>query len=178
MVTIFCIKELLQTFMHEIELTVEIKPDFMIHKFVVVDDDPDDVDLFLEAISEISQTITCLSAKDGRDLLGKLASGEIINPDIIFLDVNMPDMNGWECLANLKSNADFKSLPVIMYSTSSAKKDAEKALELGALGFYEKPTSFLILKEFLKILATSTNLDEKSVQTLAKDCGRNQKFFV
>jgi CheY-like chemotaxis protein len=163
--------------MHEIELTVENKPDSMIHKFVVVDDDPDDVDLFLEAISEISHT-TCLSAKDGRDLLGKLASGEITNPDIIFLDVNMPDMNGWECLVKLKSNADFKSLPVIMYSTSSAKKDAEKALALGALGFYEKPANFLILKEFLKILASRPDLDEKSIQALARDCGRNQKFFV
>jgi len=159
-------------------LTVENKPDFMIHKFVVVDDDPDDVELFLEAISEISQTAICLSARDGRDLLNKLESGEIINPDIIFLDVNMPDMNGWECLMNLKKHATFKSLPVIMYSTSSAKKDAEKALELGALGFYEKPTNFLMLKEFLKILTITTDLNEKSIQVLARECGRNQKFFV
>ena len=150
----------------------------MIRKFMVVDDDPDDVDLFLEALSKIDKTLICDSSKNGRDLLNKLESGTISNPEIIFLDVNMPDINGWDCLANLKADSRFSSIPVIMYSTSSAKRDTEKALKLGALGFYEKPSSFSLLIDFLQMIVSIRNLDKNTIELMLQERGTAQKFHV
>jgi CheY-like chemotaxis protein len=141
----------------------------MIQRFTVVDDDPDDLGLFREALSEVGDTFICDSAKDGKDLLGKLESGQIKNPDVIFLDVNMPVMNGWECLENLKNDSRYKTIPVIMYSTSSAKRDSDKALQLGAIAFLEKPNNFFRLRDLLKDLAASDTISKESIEHAIKD---------
>ena len=146
-------------------------------KFVVVDDDPDDIDLFTEAMAEVGKSHQCYAAKNGKDLLHKLNSGNILEPDMIFLDINMPEMNGWDCLIKLKGNMKLKHLPVIMYSTSSAKRDAERAVELGALGFFEKPANFIQLKDFLKHLTASETLDKNFFINLANS-SKTMKLFV
>jgi len=147
-------------------------------KFVVVDDDPDDIDLFREAVEEASPSYQFYSAKNGKDLLAQLASGVIEEPYVVFLDVNMPEMNGWECLTNLKGNTKYRHIPVLMYSTSSAMRDAAKAVELGALGFYEKPPSFILLKDFLSQLATNEVIDKQSILDLVKSQSKGNKLYV
>ena len=63
-------------------------------------------------------------------------------------------MNGWECLRKLKESPGYQSIPIIMYSTSSAKKDIDMAYSLGALLFLTKPDNFKELSTILEIVAT------------------------
>jgi CheY-like chemotaxis protein len=127
----------------------------MITRFLIADDDEDDVELFEKALQAIDPSIEFRFAGDGKGLIEKLHTGKI-RPHVIFIDVNMPGMNGWECLATLKSEGALMEIPVIIYSTSSPALYGKKAVNSGALGFYEKPTNFLHLKEFLQIIYSSS----------------------
>jgi CheY-like chemotaxis protein len=120
--------------------------------FLVVDDDSEDTELFTEAISSVDATVSCLKAVHGRDALDKLSGHEIQRPDIIFLDINMPIMNGWQLLSKLKENEELKKIPVIMYSTSSRKSDVKAALSSGALCFFTKPDNYGRLRQILQIV--------------------------
>jgi CheY-like chemotaxis protein len=121
---------------------------------MLVDDDTDDAYLFCEAISRIPSA-ECYTAENGLALFDQLSIQTIKNPDIIFLDINMPLMDGWECLKKLKSNAAYFSIPAIMYSTSAARKDIDMAYRLGANLFVTKPEDFSELTKILEIVATT-----------------------
>ncbi len=113
---------------------------------MIVDDDADDCEFFCEAVTEINSSNECLMAQDGKDALKTLRSGIKQLPDFIFLDLNMPLMNGKSCLKELKNDVKLKNIPVIIYSTSSHPKDIEETHELGATHFLVKPSSFQKLK--------------------------------
>lgn len=125
----------------------------MVKKVFLIDDDEDDRELFCEAMEEVAPDIVCYTAANGRKALTQMANKELEIPDIIFLDINMPVMNGWQCLAMLKEQELYKNIPVIMYSTSSHPEHVEKAQQLGALGFFTKPPNFNNLKDSLAIVA-------------------------
>jgi CheY-like chemotaxis protein len=129
--------------------------------FLLADDDNDDADLFREALSSIDPPVDFHHVEDGEMIFQFLETIQGKKPDIIFLDLNMPGMNGWQCLAKLKNDNDFKDIPVIMYSTSSHQRDKEIANELGALGFITKPFDYKIVKVILsKIAQADGNLQE------------------
>lgn len=126
----------------------------MRRKFLLADDDPDDASLFCEALHRV-KSAECHTVENGLELF-KLLSGKQSNfPDIIFLDINMPLMDGWECLKKLKESSNYNNIPIIMYSTSSARQDIERAYNLGAQLFMTKPEEFGELSEILEILATT-----------------------
>jgi CheY-like chemotaxis protein len=110
--------------------------------FFIIDDDADDQELFMEAVSEVDDSIQCISASDCEDALDLLKNGKIALPDVIFLDLNMPRLNGKQCLSELKKQANLKHIPVIIYSTSSEKRDMEETARLGAAHFLTKPNKF------------------------------------
>jgi CheY-like chemotaxis protein len=64
----------------------------------------------------------------------------------------MPEMNGWDSLAELKKHSSLRDIPVVMYSTSSNHRDIQVARKLGANFFYTKPDNFRQLKLFLENL--------------------------
>ena len=89
---------------------------------------------------------------DGEETL-KILSVQKELPHLIFLDINMPKMDGIECLAKLKSDDRLKSIPVIIYSTTSNKSDQSRIALLGASDFILKGNSFESVKDSLnKIL--------------------------
>lgn len=110
--------------------------------FFIVDDDIDDQELFIEAVNEVDNSIQCLSATDCEEALDLLKSGRMELPDMIFLDLNMPRLNGKQCLVELKKQANLRHIPVIIYSTSSEKRDIEETSRLGAAHFLTKPNKF------------------------------------
>lgn len=109
--------------------------------YFIVDDDPDDQELFIEALQGIDKSCTCVTACNGEEALQKLV-GTLILPDFIFLDLNMPKMNGKQFLSEMKNNNDIKDIPVIIYSTSSEKNDILETTRLGASFFLQKPNRF------------------------------------
>jgi CheY-like chemotaxis protein len=110
----------------------------------LIDDDPDDKEIFQEALRQIDEKIICYTATDGKDALAKLRDALLL-PDVVFLDLNMPVMNGKDCLRELKNDRQLKHIPVIMYSTSSAEKEKSNCLSLGATHYISKPPQFNML---------------------------------
>src|SRR6186713_1099195 len=110
--------------------------------FFLADDDEDDRMLFSEALMEINPSIKCIMAKNGEEALFLLSNGLFELPDYIFLDLNMPVMNGLKCLAEIKKSAQLKNIPVVVYSTSSKKEYEEESKKLGAMNFFIKPPDF------------------------------------
>ncbi len=121
---------------------------------LIADDDPDDQELLAEAIYGISPNIKITFANNGKDLMQQLI-GEI-HPDMIFLDLNMPAMNGFECLSKIKSHPDLQSLPVLIYSTSAHADQVEQTYRQGASFYIQKPCSFFDIKDVVKKILTHT----------------------
>ncbi len=119
--------------------------------FMIVDDDQDDCDIFCEAVTKIDEFALCHRARNGEDALLKLRRMEL-QPDFIFLDLNMPRMNGIQCLAELKKDAKLKDIPVVILSTSSSQKDIDETSKLGAIYFITKPSDFTTLSKKLSFV--------------------------
>jgi DNA-binding NtrC family response regulator len=109
---------------------------------LIVDDDDDDRALFFDAMREIDSSIKCLSANDGHDALKFLKNSDNSLPDYIFLDLNMPRLNGKQFLAEIKKLSHLSHIPVIIYSTTGRKEDIDETKRMGALQFITKPTLF------------------------------------
>ncbi len=118
----------------------------MKHKTVLlIDDDEDDQLIFRDAIKEVYSGIACLIASNGRDAylqLEKLSAA----PSLIFLDLNMPVMNGFEFLERLKKTDRLKDIPVVIYTTSDSPLDKRNTLDAGAVLFFTKTSDFKLLK--------------------------------
>ncbi|HLZ85711.1 MAG TPA: response regulator [Puia sp.] len=123
-------------------------------RFLLIDDDTDDRELFSEALATVDPVIICDQATDGAEAFARLRNNELSKPDLIFLDINMPVMNGWQFLTRLKSEDAYKHIPVIVYSTSSNQKDRRIADDLGALCFITKPHAFRNLQHLLGVVVS------------------------
>jgi len=119
---------------------------------LLIDDDEDDHDIFKFALSEIDKEIICLTANNCYEGLQKLREAKAALPDYIFLDLNMPGMNGKECLMQIKNIPALQSIPVIIFSTSSVQADITQAKNLGAFDFISKPPSISGLVNLLRTI--------------------------
>ncbi|RFS15093.1 response regulator [Emticicia sp. C21] len=119
----------------------------------LIDDDVDDQEIFAFILSDAFPQVDCVFANDGLDALEKLQDVSF-NPGIIFIDINMPRMNGLEILKEIKKVKRFSKTPVYMYSTSNENKVVEQSRELGATGFIKKHIDTDVAKEeFQHIIA-------------------------
>lgn len=107
--------------------------------FMIIDDDADDRFAFTSALKEMLSSTECMEAESCEEALRKLREGEQL-PHFIFLDVNLPRMNGYGCLKELKSDDKLRGIPVIMYSTSFTEQSIKEFRTLGALSYLHKPT--------------------------------------
>lgn len=122
-------------------------------KIFYADDDAEDREIFCDAIRQIDPAIKVVLSKNGQEALEILSIQERL-PDFIFLDINMPRMNGIECMSKLKSDLHFKSIPVIIYSTTPNSSEVKKIRMLGAEEFIQKEYSFDKLIESLQVVLT------------------------
>jgi CheY-like chemotaxis protein len=121
---------------------------------LIVDDDEDDRDLFCDALNIVDRTINCLMARNGEEALNGLKSEVFPRPDLIFLDLNMPRINGVQCLREIKSHPVFQLIPVVIYTTSKVTGDKQITKELGAIYFITKPSS---LRELCREIEVAIN---------------------
>jgi CheY-like chemotaxis protein len=129
----------------------------VITNFLLADDDADDTALFCEAVMKINDKADCRTVENGKQLFTLLSSSDAYLPDVIFLDINMPIMDGWESLKALRKDEKYVDIPVVMYSTSYMRKDIEKAYGLGASLFITKPESFNELCLIMKSIASNSS---------------------
>jgi CheY-like chemotaxis protein len=119
----------------------------MKHTFLLVDDDYEDAHVFRETLENVDPDVLCYYALHGRDAWDKLESGEIAIPDIVFLDMKMPVMDGREFLELIRSNERYQSIPVIIYS--DLEPDAS-LLAYPEVYHYPKAQSLEVLKSMLR----------------------------
>lgn len=123
------------------------------HKILLIDDDRDDQVSFCRCIYELDPFIECLIAANGSEALLHLRT-IVRKPDIIFLDLNMPFMDGFEYLSEIRSQRIYDEIPIFIFTSSVAFQDREKAQLFGASGYIVKPTSMQELKsELTQILS-------------------------
>ncbi len=120
----------------------------IVKSIMLIDDDLDEHDLFLEALRELSDNIVLAQAFDGSDALAQLQACATL-PDLIFLDINMPMQSGFDTLRLLKAMRACSRIPVVMYSTSAAEKDRKLSMALGAWEYVVKPISCVELSQLL-----------------------------
>ncbi|WP_073136125.1 response regulator [Chryseolinea serpens] len=116
---------------------------------LLIDDDQDDQEIFSMALEDINSDIQCVMASNGIAALEKLKAKKPLIPDYIFIDMNMPRMNGMECLQEIQKLDHLKDADVFMYSTSSDETMIEKSKALGAKDFIVKPPGLALLTEKL-----------------------------
>lgn len=125
---------------------------------MIVDDDKDDRFFFQLAVKELGKSYECIMAENGQDAIEKLEKMEHL-PDYIFLDLNMPLMNGKECLGELKKRAKLKDIPVIMYSTSGFSEDQDTTKKMGAAYYLPKPANIIDLPDGITAAIRSAHRD-------------------
>jgi len=116
---------------------------------LLADDDTDDCIFFKEAVEELFLSTQLLTMPDGEQLMQYLNQETNNLPDILFLDLNMPRKNGFECLAEIKLNPKLKQLPVIVFSTFFEQEVVNLLYKNGAQYFIRKPSEF---SQFKKII--------------------------
>lgn len=109
---------------------------------LLVDDDVEDQEIFLDAIKEVDPLVHCACATDAEAALKLLSSDAIVKPDLLFIDLNMPKQNGKQLLLELKKSDNLKDIPVIMYSTFFGENDIQEITTLGAVHYLVKATRF------------------------------------
>ncbi|NHN26901.1 response regulator [Flavobacterium jejuense] len=120
----------------------------------LADDDEDDRLFFTDAFDELKINTVVNTFKDGRELLDFLHHPESVLPNIIFLDLNMPILNGIDCLKEIKKSDKFNDIAIAIYSTSSSDQDVENTFVLGANIYIKKPSDFNTLKKVLSEVVT------------------------
>jgi CheY-like chemotaxis protein len=115
-----------------------------IKKLIIADDDHDDQILLKEALEDFEYPPATKMVSDGCQLIAALE--EDLLPDLILVDLNMPNKNGIECLLEIRSNNKLERLPVVVLSTSKDPHDIEACFNSGANLFFSKPYTFKELK--------------------------------
>lgn len=116
----------------------------------LIDDDADDREIFAETLLSEHPAINYLEAENGADALHKLRSESFPKPDLIFLDLNMPIMDGRVFLRQIKEDKFLQNIPVIIYTTSSSELDKKFASDNQAVLFLTKQYSIKMLRDDIR----------------------------
>jgi CheY-like chemotaxis protein len=115
-----------------------------VHKqihILLAEDDADDREFFEEAL-HASDVNGALKAVSDGEMLIKYLNGDNELPDVVFMDINMPCINGIDCLKLMRSSEKLRHIPVVIFTTSSYEKDIEDAYNAGANLFVCKRVFF------------------------------------
>lgn len=134
-------------------------------KLYLADDDNDDREIFIQALGEIPLCTKVTEFEDGVDLMDNLFSAEHL-PNVIFLDLYMPIMDGFECLYDIRNFPKFDGIQIVVYSTSYVRREVKQLKQDGANQYLQKPTSYSKLKRVLLKSLRSIVVDEKSFSTI------------
>ncbi|MBS1563088.1 MAG: response regulator [Bacteroidetes bacterium] len=118
---------------------------------VMTDDDLDDYYMFQSGLREVDASIKLTYFSCCKCLLNYLRSSNSL-PDLIVLDMNMPEINGYECLLEIKKMEKAAHIPVIIYSTSGDEAIVRSAYRHGAYRYIIKPYTLDLIKHYIRDL--------------------------
>lgn len=118
---------------------------------VMTDDDLDDYYMFQSGLREVDESIKLTYFSCCKCLLDYLQSSNNL-PDLIVLDMNMPEINGYECLLEIKKMEKAAHIPVIIYSTSGDEATVRSAYRHGAYRYIIKPYTLDLIKHYVRDL--------------------------
>ena len=121
---------------------------------LLADDDEDDRVFFTDAIRDLKMNTVVQTVKDGKELMDHLSHEDVLIPNVIFLDLNMPCKTGLDCLKEIKNMNHLKDIAIAIYSTSSSESDIEDTFVKGANVYIKKPSDFGTLKKVLAEVIT------------------------
>ncbi|MBV6421977.1 MAG: Transcriptional regulatory protein WalR [Ignavibacteriaceae bacterium] len=132
-------------------------------KILLVDDEPDILEFLKYNLEQ--ENFEVLTSTNGKDALKKI----LLKPDLIILDIMMPEMDGFELYQQIKSNKNFRYIPIIFLTAKSGETNEIKGLDLGASDYIQKPISpkklIARIKSNLR-KSTVVNKKEKSITEL------------
>lgn len=117
---------------------------------LLVDDDPDDRELFRDAVKEVDKSVDCITCRNGEEMLALLSEQRDLVLDYIFLDTHMPVLNGKECFYEIRKINAFQSVPIVIYSAAEVTDDIRELINLGNVYFMTKPYSFMDLRKAIR----------------------------
>lgn len=120
-----------------------------INNVLLAEDDEDDVYLFTTVLAELNQDILVTVTTDGNLLMAFLNQATTL-PEMIFLDLNMPYKNGFECLSEIRGNEKWNSIKIFVLSTSTQPQHIEDSYKGGADLYLAKPTSYTQFKNMIE----------------------------
>jgi CheY-like chemotaxis protein len=124
---------------------------------VLIDDDADDLELLGETILILDPTTFCIKFQHPVEAMNILTAQELLFPDYIFIDINMPAMNGADCLAGLRRLSRYNRTIITMLSTSVRGPDEKALIYLGANHVFQKPDEYAQLRHIVaKVLAAKS----------------------
>ncbi len=131
----------------------------MIKKLLLIDDDEDDREIFISIVRAAWPAISLSVATNGQEALQALRNAST-QPDLIFLDLNMPLMNGQQFMEAIKANDKLKQIPVVILSTSSDKTTIQEMKALGAIHFITKPDKYSAWEKMLNDFFINERLEK------------------
>lgn len=118
------------------------------HLILVADDDANDLQMLLAALAPFGSDLEVRTVRDGAEALDYLRGREAFrarppgNPDLLLLDLNMPRVDGWTVLRQVKADAALRTIPVVVFTSSARDLDVTRCYELGANAYVVKPIDF------------------------------------
>ncbi|MGB3008666.1 MAG: response regulator [Chitinophagaceae bacterium] len=132
---------------------------------LLADDDEGDRLIFKQAFSELKIKTEVRTVNNGLQLMEWLNMIDVQLPNLLFLDLNMSDKNGLECLQEIRRNERLKDIFIAIYSTSENEKDMEGTFNNGANIYIIKPNDFNILKQMLeKAVSTAYHYEDQAMK--------------
>ena len=132
---------------------------------LLADDDTDDCLFFKDALEGMPISTELTAVHNGEQLMDLLNRAKQL-PDILFLDLNMPRKNGFECLSEIKGNKKLEPLPVVVFSTSYEQEVVNLLYHNGAQYFIRKPSEFSQFKKIILHVLTivaASNISNKGI---------------
>lgn len=129
------------------------------YKILVVDDRPDNV-YYLQSRLQIEnfQVITAFSGKEG------IEKAKTLKPDLILLDIMMPEMDGYEVCKILTTDEETKDIPIILVTAKVDSKDVEQGLKVGAFDYIKKPFDKIELVARINSALRYSEMKKKAIQ--------------
>ncbi|WP_296145506.1 response regulator [uncultured Flavobacterium sp.] len=116
----------------------------------LVDDDRDESDFFQIALDFLGIDYQFRFFGNAKDFVSHVNNAETVLPDIVFVDMSMPEISGKDLIRQLRENSRFDSMQAVIYTAHISEKDKQAMMSLGTFEFFIKPTEFSELTEMLK----------------------------